>query len=171
MKLSRRVWISTGILSIVVLGVTTVLAQNPTLPNDHLTGLWRLNLAKSKFDPADMAPKSDQARVTVTTAGVKVQTDGVNAQGKPTHSEYMAKFDGKDYPWTGTVDGKPNTDQDAVSWKQIDDWTYDVTNKLKGKVTSTMHIVISKDGKSGTGTITGTGPQGQAVKHTAVYEK
>src|SRR5262249_26847552 len=99
--------------------------------------------------------------------GIKVQTDGVNAAGKPTHSEYTAKFDGKDYPWKGTVDGKPDTSQDAVSWKQIDEWTFDVTNKLKGTVISTEHIVINKDGKSGTGTVTGTG----GVKQTVVYEK
>src|SRR5262249_17424049 len=157
MKLSRRVWISSSVLSIVLLGATTVLAQNPTLPTDHLTGLWRLNLGKSKFDPANTAPHKDQARVNVTQAGIKVQTDGVNAEGKPTHSEYTAKFDGKDYPWKGTVDGKPDTSQDAVSWKQIDEWTYEITNKLKGQVVSTEHIVINKDGKSGTGTVTAKG--------------
>jgi len=171
MKLSRRVWISSGVLSVLLLGATTVLAQNPTLPNDHLTGLWRINLAKSKFNPAETAPKKDQARINVTQAGIKVQTDGTNAEGKPTHSEYMAKFDGKDYPWTGTIDGKPNTGQDAVAWTKIDDWNFEVTNKLKGAVISTMKIAINKDGKSGTATVAGKNSQGQTVNSTVVFEK
>ena len=29
---------------------------------------------------------------------VKVSTDGINADGKPFHTEWTGKFDGKDYP-------------------------------------------------------------------------
>ena len=32
---------------------------------------------------------------------IKSTVDGVDAQGKPTHNEWVGKFDGKDYPVTG----------------------------------------------------------------------
>jgi hypothetical protein len=171
MRLSRRTFVLCGVLSLVCWGATTLSGQTKTLPTDHLTGTWKINLAKSKYSPANLAPKSGQSRITITTAGIKVSTDGVNAEGKKTHTEYTAKLDGKDYPWKGTVDGQPSTDQDAVSWKQIDEWTYEVTNKLKNKVTTVMKIAIEHDGKTRTNTTTGTNAQGQTVSNTTVYEK
>ena len=38
--------------------------------------------------------------------------DGVGADGKPTHSEFQAKYDGKDYPFKG------NPDADALSYNK-----------------------------------------------------
>lgn len=118
-----------------------------------------------------MAPKSGRSRITVTTEGIKVTTDGMNAKGEETHGEYTAKLDGKDYPWKGTVAGKPSTEQDAVSWKKIDEWTYENTSKLKGKTLTVSHVVISKDGKSRTNTVTGTNAQGQTVNSVIRYDK
>jgi hypothetical protein len=97
--------------------------------------------------------------------------DGVDSQGRATHLEYTAKFDGKDYPWEGTIDGRPNPGQDAIAWKRIDDRTFEVTNKLKGQVLTTMRIVIAPDGKSRTNTVSGKDAQGQTVNNTVVYEK
>ena len=171
MQLLRRTLMLGGVLSIALSSATSLSGQTKTLPTDHLTGTWKINLAKSKYSPADLAPRSGQTRITVTTAGIKVSTDGINAQGKSTHTEYTAKFDGKDYPATGTVDGKPNTNLDAVSWKQIDEWNYEITEKLKGKVTTVSHIAIEHDGRTRTNTVTGTNAQGQVVNHTIVYEK
>jgi len=168
MYMSRRLALVGGVLVLFGIGLS---GQTKTLPTDHLTGTWKINLAKSKYSPATLAPKSGQTRISVTQAGIKVSTDGVDAQGQATHTEYTAKLDGKDYPWTGTVAGKPSTDQDAVSWKQIDEWTYEVTSKLKGKVTTVNHIAIDHDGKTRTNTVTGTNAQGQAVNNTVVLEK
>ena len=171
MRLLKRTFVFAGALSMLCWSATSLSGQTKTLPTDHLTGTWKINLAKSKYSPANLAPKSGQSRITIMTSGIKVSTDGVNADGKATHNEYTAKIDGKDYPWKGTIDGKPNTDEDAVSWKQIDEWTYEVTNKLKNKVTTVMHIAIEHDGKTRTNTVTGTNAQGQAVNNTVVYEK
>ena len=97
--------------------------------------------------------------------------DHLTAKGEETHGEYTAKLDGKDYPWKGTVAGKPSTEQDAVSWKKIDEWTYENTSKLKGKTLTVSHVVISKDGKSRTNTVTGTNAQGQTVNSVIRYDK
>lgn len=168
--MKRRALVLGGLLSVILCGAGTFAFQNPTLPNDHLTGTWILNPAQSKFTPPEMADKSDRVRITVTQAGVKLVADGKNGQGQTTHTDFTAKFDGKDYPINSTVDGKPDPNQDAVSWKQIDEWNYEITNKLKSKVTSVMKCAISKDGKTATLTVTG-GPGGPAMNGTAVYQK
>ena len=169
MSLLKRVAISAGVLAMAA-GPAIHLSAQATPPGDHLTGTWIMNVAKSKFDPGP-APKSGRSRITVTTAGIKVTNDGVNSNGEETHSEYTAKFDGKDYPWKGTIAGNPNTNQDAVSWKKIDEWTYETTTKLKGKTLTVSHVVISRDGKTRTGTATGTNAQGQTVYSVVVWDK
>jgi hypothetical protein len=151
-----------------VAAVTVSLAGQAPSP---LSGTWKLNLEKSTYDPTDLAPKSTTTRYEVTGDAVKATIDGVDAQGRTTHAEYTAKMDGKDYPWKGTRDGKPNPDQDAVSWKKIDDHTYELTNKRKGQALTTVRIVVAQDGMSRTNTVTGTNAKGQAVNHTVVYDK
>ena len=114
MSLLHRVAVSAGTL-VVALSAISLSAQ---MPGDHLTGTWILAVGQSKYSPADLAPKAGRTRITVNAEGIKVTTDGKNSKGEDTHSEYTAKFDEKDYPWKGTVAGKPDTDQDAVSWKR-----------------------------------------------------
>src|SRR5271169_3650246 len=110
----------TTILTLIMLFVslTMCFAQNPTL------GTWKLNEAKSKLVPGT----AKNITVVYAAAGdnIKGTIDGVDGQGKPTHNEWMGKFDGKDYP----VTGDPNSDTRAI--KQIDDHNYDLTVKKGG---------------------------------------
>src|SRR5262245_1242201 len=63
---------------------------------DAWIGTWKLNLAKSKYDPANLAPKSQTVKLeAVAGGGMKGTVDGVDAQGKPSHQEYTTMFDGK----------------------------------------------------------------------------
>jgi hypothetical protein len=60
-------------------------------------------------------------------------------------------FDGKDYPWKGTTaDGKVMDSADAIAFKKIDDYTYELEDKKAGKVIMKQKWVISKDGKTRT---------------------
>ena len=70
--------------------------------------------------------------------------NGTDAQGKPTHNEWVGKFNGKEYP----VTGDPNSDM--RSYKQKDDHTLDITIMKDGKVTMTGKVVVSADGKTRT---------------------
>lgn len=138
---------------------------------DMLAGTWRLNVAKSKFSPGP-APQSNVIKIESVAGGLKLVADGVDSQGRKTHNEYTAKFDGSDHPTKPMLDGKPNPNgADTVSWKRVDDYTYEVTNKQKGKTLTVAKHVISKDGKTRTVTTTGTNPQGQKVDNTTVFEK
>jgi hypothetical protein len=138
---------------------------------DTLAGTWRLNVAKSKFSPGP-APQSNVIKIESVAGGLKLVADGADSQGRKTHNEYTAKFDGSDSPTKPMLDGKPNPNGgDTVSWKRIDDYTYEVTNKLKGKTLNVARHIVSKDGKTRIVTTSGTNAQGQKVDNTTVFEK
>jgi hypothetical protein len=131
---------------------------------DPASGTWELNLAKSKFSPGP-APKSLTRTYEVTGADVKYSLKGMDAEGKPILVEYTAKYDGKDYPVTGSPDF------DAISLKHVDAATAEATLKKGGKVVQTSKRVVSKDGKTLTLTTKGTNAKGQAVNNVTVFDK
>ena len=118
------------------------------LAADPLIGTWKLNEAKSKFTPGT----GKNTRVVYEARGsqVRITADGVNADGKPTHSEWIGKLDGKDY----SISGDPNADM--RSYRKVDDRTLDFTGKKGGKITVTGRVVVAADGKSRTVTTSGT---------------
>ncbi len=148
-------------LSLVVVGASLAAAQ--TVSN-VVSGSWTLDVAKSSFSPGP-APKSQHAVVTVVPNGVRTVADRVQADGKLTHFEWTGTFDGKDQP----VVGDPA--RDSVSLHKIDDYTFEVTNKKNGKVTTVLKAMYAKDGKSRTETTTGTNAQGKTVKNVTYWRK
>jgi hypothetical protein len=109
--------------------------------------------------------KSSTSKIESVGDNMKVTIDTVNADGTSLHSEWVGKYDGKDYP----VKGDPNSDM--RSYTRVDDYTMQATAKKASKVTLTTKTVYSKDGKSRTGTQTGTNAQGQKVNNTIVSIK
>ena len=65
------------------------------------SGTWKLNLAKSKYDPGP-APQRNTMKIEASGEGEKATTEGVNAAGTATGTQYTAQYDGKDYPMTGS---------------------------------------------------------------------
>lgn len=126
-------------------------------------GTWKLNEGKSKLAPG--SAKNNTVVYEAAGESVKVTIDGTDADGKPTHTEWTGKFDGKDYPVTGTGP------EDSRSLKKINDRTLAVTAKKDGKVDLTGRIEVAPDGKSRTVTTTRTEPDGKKVTSTAVYDK
>jgi hypothetical protein len=131
--------------------------------SDATMGTWKLNEAKSKIPP--MAPKNNTVVYEAAGDSVKVSIDGVDSQGKPYHSEWTGKFDGKEYPLTG------DPAADARTYKKVNDHTLEITTKKAGKVTGTARVVVSADGKSRTVTVSGMDPSGNKVSYTGVYDK
>ena len=146
----------------IVLGadIAKLSAQEP----DPRIGTWKLNLAKSRYSPGP-APKSLTVKVEPTGQGEKVTTEGVNADGARTATQYRANFDGKDNPLTGSPIA------DTVSLKRINARTTERTDKKGGKTVQVLTRVVSADGKKMTVTVKGTNAQGQAVKNVVVFEK
>jgi len=139
------------------------LAAAVCFADDPNVGTWKLNQAKSKI--AAGAPKNYTVVYTMEGDNVKVTTDGTDADGKPMHTEWTGKFDGKDNPVTGS----PIEDSRAI--KKVNARTLSLSQKKDGKVVGTGRIVIAPDGKSRTVTITRTGANGKKTVSRAVYDK
>ena len=131
---------------------------------DDTFGTWNLNVAKSKYEPGP-APKSATVKYEEVDGGYKRSGDTIDADGKKISIEYTAKYDGKDYPVTGS----PLFDSIAV--KKINDHTAEATMKKGGKPVLTAKREISHDGKVMTITITGTNVKGEKMHNKAVYDK
>jgi hypothetical protein len=131
--------------------------------DNAMMGTWKLNEAKSKI-PAG-APKSITVTYEASGDSIKCTIDGVDGQGKPTHTEWTGKFDGKDYPVTG------DANQSTRSVKVVNDHKMDVDIKKDGKVTMSGRIEIAADGKSRTVTLHGTDASGKKLESKAAYDK
>jgi len=149
--------------SMVVLLVTCFVSLTWCFAQDAMMGTWKLNEAKSKI--GTVSPKNNTVVIEAAGENIKVTMDGVDATGKPTHSEWTGKFDGKEYPVTG------DASSDTRSYKKIDYRTFEVSAKKQGKGTVSGRVVVSADGKTRTAHVKGTSPSGEKYETTAVYDK
>ena len=131
---------------------------------DQHSGTWKMNPAKSKYSPGP-TPRSVTVNVDCDENGIKLDAEGTNQDGTPTHVEYSAKFDGKDYPIIGTY-------ADTVSVKRIDANTIQSTLRKKdGQLMLIVTTTVSTDGKTRTSTFKGTDGQGHDINNIVVYDK
>ena len=148
-----------AVIAVVLSFAITVasLAANP-----HI-GTWKLNEPKSKI-PAGMG-KNNTVTYAEQKDKMKITVDGVDKNGKPTHSVWVGKFDGKAYP----VKGNPISN--AVAYRTVNDRTNDITALKHGKVMWSGRITVAPNGKSRTVTINGTDANGKKFTGKAVYDK
>ena len=149
-------------IAVVAVALSFVAAAACFAANPHI-GTWKLNEAKSKL-PAGMG-KNTMVTYTEQKDKIKVTVDGVDKNGKPTHSIWVGKFDGKAYP------AKGNLSYNSVAYKVVNDRTNDITAMKDGKTIWNGRITVSADGKSRTVTINGTDANGKKFKGKAVYDK
>lgn len=151
------------IFATAVLLVTLVLGIGIAAADQH-SGTWKMNPAKSKYSPGPGA-KSLTLTVESDENHIKINAEGIDGNGNPTHVQYDAKFDGKDYPATGLPYG------DHVSVKRIDANTIQATLKQGDQVVMTVTSVVSNYGKTRTSTFKGKDAQGRDVNNVVVYDK
>ena len=149
------------------LGNRVVIAMLATslalLGADMFSGTWKLNVAKSKYNPGP-GPKSTTTVMKMEGDWMTAKGEGVDAAGKATSSNNRYKYDGKEYPYkTAQVDG-------TISVKKTDDFHAESTTK-GGKANVTTKTEISKDGKTRTQTSTGTNAEGKATNNVVVWDK
>jgi hypothetical protein len=150
-------------LFVLMLAVCVVAAVLSVAAEDPQVGTWKLNEAKSKI-PAG-SPKNTTVVYEAAGVNVRVTTDGTSADGNSAHSEWIGKFDGKDYPVTG------DPSSDTRSYRKVNAHTLALTNKKGDKVTISGRIVVAADGKTRTVTLTGTDAKGKKITSRAVYDK
>jgi len=131
---------------------------------DPVDGSWTLSVAKSKFSPGP-APKSQTRTYATTEQGVTLSFSGVAADGTQSSGQSNYKYDGKDYPITGSAD------YDTLMVTRIDAYTAKSTQKKAGKVVGTTIRKVSKDGKLLTLRSNGTNAAGAAYSNVMVFDK
>jgi hypothetical protein len=156
-----------AVASAVALG-GTVFAQS----SDSEIGTWRLNVAKSSFQPGT-ALKSSTLKFEAAGAGVKITVDQLAADGTVRHSKSTLNYDGKDNPLELGVarDTGNNPFGDIVARTRINATATELAWKKGGNITTAMINAVSRDGKTLISTTTGTNAQGQTVFSVAVYDK
>jgi hypothetical protein len=156
-----------GVLATGLALIATTFAQQ-----DSFSGTWKLNVAKSKMQPAT-ASKSEILLLTVTGEEETVSTDAVTADGSREVMKYTARYDGKVYPGATTITGKTvRTQKMNVVLRKIDARTRERLGMEGGKVTMRARRTLSEDGKTLTSTILGVGSDGkEIVREIRVFER
>jgi hypothetical protein len=146
--------------TILVLALATVAVAAA----DPFVGTWKLNLTQSKFPPGQ-APRSEILKCVAQENGLKGSFDTVDAKGKASHTDFSAKYDGKDY----AQQGDPNVD--TTAFRKINPYTLEVVDKKAGREIARYQSTVSTDGK--TTTIKGTvkDATGKEITSVSVYDK
>jgi uncharacterized protein YodC (DUF2158 family) len=152
-----------AVCAVTLLFVTLAWSSAANAADQH-SGTWKMNPSKSKYSPGPAA-KSVDLVIESDDTHIKIDAQGIDGNGNPTHVQYDAKFDGKDYPATGLPAG------DTVSVKRIGPNTVQATMKKDGQPVMTVTSVVSKDGKTRTSTFKGKDAQGHDVNNVVVYDK
>jgi hypothetical protein len=131
-----------------------------------LTGLWQLNVAKSKYSPGP-APKSGTLNIQGDGQNRKLTAVGINAAGNAAQAVVFSELveDGKPHPVTGLAEA------DASTYTRVDAHTIKVTRLKDGKVVQTATWVVSQDGKTLTAHRAGTNANGQELNDIQLFEK
>ena len=148
-----------GAVFAIVIPAARVSAQSA----DPVGGTWTLNVAKSKFSTS--TPQSETRTYVVSGDSVTQKVDRVDSQGKPVHTQFTAKYDGKDYPVTG------NPDADTIAVTRVDAHTIKGTLKKDGKPVIHTERSVAKDGKTLTVKVKGTNARGEKIDNVLVFEK
>jgi hypothetical protein len=145
------------------LAMTLSFAALSAESRDPVVGTWQLNVVKSTFAPGP-PPKSQTNTYVKEDDRITMTAEGVDAKGNRTSQEWSAKYDGKDYPVTGS----PMFD--SIALKREGD-TVIATRKKGGKPVGVTTRVISEDGKEMRVTTKGTNEKGEPFTYVMVFDK
>ena len=135
---------------------------------DPAVGVWKLNIAKSKYDPGPPQTQSETRTIEDRGCGVILMTaERISLKGERTFIQYVAKYDGKDYP--KMVLGAKTAS--SISLRAIDPYTVEGTEKEDGKVTVNYIRTVSTDGKTMTQSMESTNARGQKISRVLVFER
>jgi hypothetical protein len=132
------------------------------ITNPHI-GTWKFNASRSHI-PSGIGKNST---VVYSELGdrIKATMDGTEGDGRPKHSVWIGRFDGKPY----RVKGTPA--YDSVSYRVVDDHTVSVEAFKHGKLMWWGMIAISGDGKTRTANLRSKDARGKTIITKKVYDK
>jgi hypothetical protein len=132
-----------------------------TAQTDHITpftGTWKLNLAKSKFNPG---PPFKSFTITFKPDGTR-HLDLIGADGQPLKAS-LPWSDGKEVPVTGM--------DNAIATSKIQGRTFHDVWKQNGKVIEDVHGVVSSDGKTLKTTVGATDNRGRRYHNELTFNR
>ena len=154
-------------MRITIVVMATALAQ-VTAPASSVPsvwfGTWKVNIAKSTYTGA---PGYKRATYVIEPAddGLKAVYEMVLPRGGVTHFEWTGRFDGKDYPVQGIDEAL------TYAYTPRADGSYAIVAKVDTRVAASSEVRFAADGRTMITTTTATGPQGQRITTSTVYEK
>ena len=128
-------------------------------------GTWKLNIARSMYDPGPPPYKRAFYTIEPWQDGLKVTYEMVYPRGGVAHLEWTGKLDGRDYPLQGLDEAMTYT------YTPRADGSYGVDVKVDGRLVASSTIVLSDDGRTMTTTTRGRNASGRQVTTITVYEK
>jgi len=147
------------------LGLAAVIVVPVLAQADPQVGVWKLNVAKSKYSPGPV-PTSATTTIEAAGKGTKVSVDQTMPDGSKRQWSVTADYDGKDMPVVGN-----NPDADTIARTRVNASTVRTVSKKAGKVTTTQTSAVSADGKTRTVTTKGVNAKGQTVNNVAIYDR
>jgi len=151
--------------AVVCVGLAVVAVVPVLTQADPQVGVWKLNVAKSKYSPGPV-PTSATTTIEAVGKGTKVSVDQTMPDGSKRQWSVTADYDGKDTPVVGN-----NPDADTIARTRVNASTVRTVSKKGGKVTTTQTSAVSADGKTRTVTTKGVNAKGQTVNNVAIYER
>ena len=154
--------------SLVVLAFFVCTLSGLLLAQDNpFVGTWKLNTAKSKFEPGP-GPKSLTRTIVAQGSGAKYSFEGIGPDGSSYAYSFSTNYDGMDSAITGT--GTPGG-ADTIALKRVNSRKTEGTLKKGGKEISKVTAEVSKDGKVATVKTKGKTADGKESSSESVYDK
>lgn len=144
-----------------------ILLQVTATKDDPFSGIWVLNLSKSKFPSQlwDSVLKSKITHMAVDASGIEIKQLAVLESDEQLNISVKARFDGKNYQ----ISGAP--DMYSVAFRRIGRDTIKAELKCDGEVIIRETGVISPDGGSLAVSYEFTEASGKPTTGIAVLEK
>jgi hypothetical protein len=135
---------------------------------EHSVGTWKLNPAKSKYDPGPPPPAVTARTFEDRGGGVWVATTNSVPPGPTPVINTAFKTDGKDYPlWI-----KGATAFQVISFHKVGPRSWQYIVKTDGKPATNKAVeTFSADGKTYTVEVTGTNAQGKAIHNVEIWDR
>ena len=121
------------------------------------TGTWKMNLAKSRFNPG---PPFKSFAITFTADGTR-HLDLIGADGQPLKAS-LPWSDGKEVPVTGM--------ENVTAISKIEGKTFHDVWKQNGRIIEDVHGALFPDGRTLTTTVDGRDGQGRAFQNHLTFE-
>ena len=132
---------------------------------DPAVGTWKLDLEKSKLDPAIAPPKSSVRTYSAIPGGLKVRIRTVDADGSEHLIESSFSYDGKLHSVTGTPD------YDSVAVTRVGRFGSHTSLIQDGKAIGQLERVVSADGRTLTISVQLTTNKGNAERDVLVFDR